>query len=225
MRLILLGPPGVGKGTQAGFIAERYGIPQISTGDMLRTAVRQGTALGLQAKCHMDRGGLVPDALIIGLVTEKIGQAECSNGFQLDGFPRTTAQAEALTAAGVAIDLVVEFWLDDAELLKRSGGRLVHPPSGRTYHVVFNPPRIPGKDDITGEDLVQRQDDRADTAAKRLEVYKQHAGALAAYYAQRAAAGQPLAPRYARISAAASVEEVRERVFEVLDQYAVPQAG
>jgi adenylate kinase len=220
MRLILLGPPGVGKGTQAGFIVNRYGIPQISTGDMLRAAVNQGNALGLQAKSQMDRGGLVPDDIIIDLVRERIRQPDCGAGFQLDGFPRTIPQAEAMAAAGISVDFVVEFWLDDAELLKRSSGRLVHQSSGRTYHVLFNPPRVAGKDDITGEDLTQRIDDRADTAKKRLDVYKLHAGALVDYYSQRAASGEPGAPRYLRISAAGPLQEVREQLFTVLDKYA-----
>jgi adenylate kinase len=220
MRLILLGPPGVGKGTQAGFIVKRYGIPQISTGDMLRAAVNQGNALGLQAKSQMDRGGLVPDDIIIDLVRERIRQPDCGAGFQLDGFPRTIPQAEAMTAAGISVDFVVEFWLDDAELLKRSSGRLVHQSSGRTYHVLFNPPQVAGKDDVTGEDLTQRIDDRADTAKKRLDVYKLHAGALVDYYSRRAASGEPGAPRYLRISAAGPLQEVREQLFRVLDKYA-----
>ena len=220
MRLILLGPPGVGKGTQAGFIVKRYGIPQISTGDMLRAAVSQGNALGQAAKCHMDRGGLVPDGIIIDLVKDRIRQPDCGAGFQLDGFPRTIPQAEAMTAAGIDVDFVVEFWLDDEELLKRSSGRLVHPPSGRTYHVLFNPPRVAGKDDVTGEDLVQRVDDRVDTAKKRLDVYNLHAGALVDYYFRRAASGEPRAPKYLRISAADALQEVREQLFAALDQCA-----
>ncbi len=220
MRLILLGPPGVGKGTQAGFIVKRYGIPQISTGDMLRAAVSQGNALGQAAKCYMDRGGLVPDGIIIDLVKDRIRQPDCGAGFQLDGFPRTIPQAEAMTAAGIDVDFVVEFWLDDEELLKRSSGRLVHPPSGRTYHVLFNPPRVAGKDDVTGEDLVQRVDDRVDTAKKRLDVYKLHAGALVDYYSQRAASGEPRAPKYLRISAADPLQQVREQLFAAIDKCA-----
>ena len=218
MRLILLGPPGVGKGTQAGFIVKRYGIPQISTGDMLRAAVGRGNALGQAAKCHMDRGELVPDGIIIDLVKDRIRQPDCGAGFQLDGFPRTIPQAEAMTAAGIDVDFVVEFWLDDEALLKRSSGRLVHPSSGRTYHVLFNPPRVAGKDDITGEDLVQRVDDRPETAKKRLDVYRLHAGALADYYSRRAASGEPGAPKYLRISAADPLQEVRERLFTALDK-------
>ncbi len=221
MRLILLGPPGVGKGTQAGFIVKRYGIPQISTGDMLRAAVNQGSPLGVQAKSHMDRGGLVPDDLIIDLVKDRVCQPDCSAGFQLDGFPRTIPQAEAMAAADIDVEFVVEFWLDDEELLKRSSGRLVHPPSGRTYHVSFHPPRVAGKDDITGEDLVQRVDDRTDTAKKRLEVYKQHASALVAYYCQRAASGESRAPRHLKISAAGPLQQVREQLFAALDKSAV----
>ncbi len=221
MKLILLGPPGVGKGTQAGFIVKRYGIPQISTGDMLRAAVNQGSPLGVLAKSHMDRGGLVPDDLIIDLVRERIRQPDCSAGFQLDGFPRTIPQAEAMTAAKIDVDFVVEFWLDDEELLKRSSGRLVHAPSGRTYHVSFHPPKVAGKDDVTGEDLVQRVDDQTDTAKKRLDVYKQHAGALIDYYSRRAASGEPGAPQYLRISATESLQQVRERLFAVLGKSAV----
>jgi len=225
MRLILLGPPGVGKGTQAAFITERYGIPQISTGDMLRAAVSAGTPLGREAKRYMDSGGLVPDDVIIGLVSDRIKQADCSAGFLLDGFPRTIPQARAMTAAGIDIDFVVEFWLDDEELLKRSSGRRVHPPSGRTYHVLFNPPRVAGKDDVTGEDLVQRADDREETALKRLEIYKQHAGALVDYYASRAASGEPQAPKRVRISAAGPLQEIRDTLFTALGAYETAPAG
>lgn len=225
MRLMLLGPPGVGKGTQAGFIIERYGIPQISTGDMLRAAVAAGSPLGLAAKRHMDSGGLVPDDVMIGLVGDRIKQADCRAGFLLDGFPRTIPQAEAMTAAGIDVDFVVEFWLGDEELLKRSCGRRVHPPSGRTYHVLFNPPRVAGKDDVTGEDLVQRSDDREETARKRLEVYKQHAGALVDYYARRAASGEPRAPKRVRIFAAGPLREIRDKLFTALGAYETAPAG
>lgn len=217
MKLILLGPPGVGKGTQAGFIVERYGIPQISTGDMLRAAVSRGSPLGREAKRYMDAGGLVPDDVIIGLVKDRIKQPDCSAGFLLDGFPRTIPQATAMTTEVIDIDIVVEFWLDNDELLKRSCGRLVHPPSGRTYHLSFNPPQVAGKDDVTGEDLVQRADDREDTALKRLEVHQLHAGALTDYYFSRAAGGGPHALKYVKISAAGSLREVRDKLFTALD--------
>jgi len=222
MRMILLGPPGVGKGTQAGFITRRYGIPQISTGDMLRAAVRSGTALGQEAKRYMDAGGLVPDTVIIELVKSRIAQDDCRSGFLLDGFPRTVPQAEAMAAAGIGIDFVVEFWLAREELIRRTSGRLVHPASGRTYHAQFNPPKVPGKDDVTGEDLVQRADDRPETAAKRLDVYTQHASALVAYYTGRAAGGEAGAPKYVRVSAQGPVEAVRERLFAALDACRAP---
>ena len=217
MRMILLGPPGVGKGTQAGFIAQRYGIPHISTGEMLRAAVRSGNRLGLEARRHMDAGGLVPDRVIIELVAQRIREADCDAGFLLDGYPRTVVQAQAMAAAGIEIDIVVEFWLTLEELLRRSSGRLVHPASGRTYHTVFNPPQVPGKDDMTGEDLVQRADDRPDAAARRLEVHNQHASALVEHYTTRIARGEPGAPRYVRISAEGPVDAVRDRLFETLD--------
>jgi len=219
MRMILLGPPGVGKGTQAGFIARRYGIPHVSTGDMLRAAVRAGSRLGLEARRHMDAGGLVPDGVIIEMVAQRIREADCGAGFLLDGYPRTAKQAQAMAAAGIEIDFVVEFWLAPEELLRRSSGRLVHPASGRTYHAVFNPPKAPGKDDITGEDLVQRTDDRADAAARRLEIHIQHAPALFGHYSARTDAGEAGAPRYVRISAEGSVEIVRDRLFETLDAH------
>lgn len=216
MRMILLGPPGVGKGTQADFIAQRYHIPHVSTGDMLRAAVRAGSRLGLEAKRHMDTGGLVPDSVIIELVAQRIRKPDCDTGFLLDGYPRTVVQAQAMAAAGIEIDIVVEFWLAPEELLRRSSGRLVHPASGRTYHAVFNPPKVPGKDDITGEDLVQRADDRADAAARRLEVHNQHGPALVEHYTGRVARGEPGAPCYVRISAEGPVEAVRDRLFETL---------
>ncbi|HEY7657038.1 MAG TPA: adenylate kinase [Burkholderiales bacterium] len=216
MRMILLGPPGVGKGTQAGFISRRYGIPHISTGDMLRAAVRAGTALGLEARRHMDAGSLVPDRVIIELVAQRIREADCGAGFLLDGYPRTVAQARALAAAGIEIEAVVEFHLPPQELLRRSSGRLVHPASGRTYHAVFNPPKVSGKDDITGDALVQRADDRADAAARRLDIHNEHAPALAEYYAARITGCEPGAPRYFRISAEGPVEAVRDRLFKLL---------
>jgi len=218
MRIILLGPPGVGKGTQAKFITRRYGIPQISTGDMLRAAVSAGSPVGLEAKRYMDAGGLVPDGVIIELVKNRIKEADCSPGFLLDGFPRTVPQAQAMAAAGIRVDVVIEFWLSREELLRRSSGRLVHPASGRTYHMQFNPPRVPGKDDVTGEDLVQRADDRTDTAAKRLAVYSQHASALVDYYS----GGGRDAPRHVRISADGPVDAVRDRVFAALGACPIP---
>ena len=214
--MILLGPPGVGKGTQAGFIARHYGIPHISTGDMLRAAVRAGSRLGLEARRHMDSGGLVPDGIIIEMMAQRIREADCDAGYLLDGYPRTVAQAQAMAAAGIEIEVIVEFWLAPEELLRRSGGRLVHPASGRTYHGVFNPPKVPGKDDITGEELVQRADDRADAAPRRLEVHNQHAPALVEHYRNRVASGGPGVPRYVRISADGPVEAVRDRLFETL---------
>src|SRR5919206_3828561 len=181
MRLILLGAPGAGKGTQANFIKEKFNIPQISTGDMLRAAVKAGTPLGLAAKQVMDAGGLVPDDVIIGLVKERIAQPDCRQGFLFDGFPRTIPQADAMRDAGVDIDYVIEIDVDDAEIIKRLSGRRVHLPSGRTYHVQFNPPKTPGKDDVTGEDLIQRDDDREETIRKRLQIYHEQTKQLVDY--------------------------------------------
>jgi adenylate kinase len=216
LRLILLGAPGAGKGTQAGFITQKYGIPQISTGDMLRAAVKAGTTLGLAAKAVMDAGGLVPDDVIIGLVQDRIAQPDCANGFLFDGFPRTIPQAEAMKQAGVPIDYVVEVDVDDAEIIKRMSGRRVHLASGRTYHVLFNPPRAAGKDDVTGEDLVQRDDDREETVRKRLAVYHSQTKPLVEYYAKLAAAGAPGAPRHVKIPGVGSVEEIRDQIFAAL---------
>ncbi len=216
MRVILLGAPGAGKGTQAGFIVEKFGIPQISTGDMLRAAVKAGTPLGLEAKKHMDAGALVPDAVIIGMVSERVAQPDCANGFLFDGFPRTIPQAEAMKAAGVNLDHVVEIDVDDSEIIKRMSGRRVHPGSGRTYHVVFNPPRVAGKDDATGEDLVQRDDDREEVVRKRLEVYHSQTRPLVDYYLGWARGGQPGAPRYTRIAGVGSVEDIRAKVLAAL---------
>ncbi len=217
MKLLFLGPPGVGKGTQAAFVTERYGVPQVSTGDMLRAAVGKGTPLGRLAKSHMDCGGLVPDDLIIDLVRSRIAEPDCGAGFLLDGFPRTLTQAQALTAAGVEVDFVIEFWLGEVALLQRSSGRLVHLPSGRTYHMVFNPPRVSGRDDVTGEPLAQRADDRIDTARKRLELYRLHADALSGYYRARAGGADAHASCYARISATGDRHQVRDALFAVLD--------
>jgi adenylate kinase len=216
MRLILLGAPGAGKGTQAAALTQKYAIPQISTGDMLRAAVKAGTPLGLQAKQFMDAGALVPDEVIIGLVKERIKQGDCAKGFLFDGFPRTIPQAEAMRAAGVDIDYVVEIDVDDSEIIKRLSGRRVHPGSGRTYHVQFNPPRTPGKDDVTGEDLVQRDDDREDTVRKRLQVYHDQTEQLVGYYSGWAAKGDGRAPKYRKISGTGSVDEIRDRLFGAL---------
>jgi adenylate kinase len=216
MRLILLGAPGAGKGTQAGFIVEKFGIPQISTGDMLRAAVKAGTPLGLEARKFMDAGALVPDAVIIGLVQERIAQPDCSRGFLFDGFPRTIPQADAMKAAGVVLDHVVEIDVDDAEIIRRMSGRRVHPGSGRTYHVVFNPPKVVGKDDLTGEDLVQRDDDREEVVRKRLEVYQSQTRPLVDYYLGWARSGAPVAPKYTRISGIGSVEDIRDKIFAAL---------
>jgi adenylate kinase len=216
LRLILLGAPGAGKGTQAGFITQKYGIPQISTGDMLRAAVKAGAPLGLQAKQIMDVGGLVPDAVIIGLVKDRIVQADCANGFLFDGFPRTLPQAEAMKVGGVSIDFVVEVDVEDSEIIRRMGGRRVHLASGRTYHLVFNPPKVAGKDDVTGEDLVQRADDSEETVRKRLEVYHSQTRPLVDYYAQWAASGAPGAPKHVRIPGVGSVEGIRDQIFAAL---------
>jgi adenylate kinase len=216
LRLILLGAPGAGKGTQAGFITQKYGIPQISTGDMLRAAVKAGTPLGLQAKKVMDAGGLVPDDVIIGLVQDRIAQQDCAHGFLFDGFPRTIPQAEAMKGAGVPIDYVVEVDVADAEIIKRMSGRRVHLASGRTYHVTFNPPRVAGKDDVTGEDLIQRDDDCEETVRKRLEVYHSQTKPLVEYYAKWAASGAPGAPQHVKIPGVGSVDEIRDQIFSAL---------
>lgn len=217
MRVILLGGPGAGKGTQAGFIVERYGIPQISTGDMLRAAVKAGTPLGLEAKGIMDAGQLVPDELIINLVRARVSEPDCHNGFLFDGFPRTIPQAEALHDAGISLDAVVEIAVDDAEIVRRMSGRRVHLPSGRTYHVNFNPPQTEGKDDVTGEPLVQRDDDREDTVRKRLEVYHAQTAPLIDFYSSGKGARGDAPPRYVRVDGIAAVETVRDSIFEALD--------
>ena len=216
MRLILLGGPGAGKGTQATFIKEKFNIPQISTGDMLRAAIKAGTQLGMEAKKFMDAGGLVPDEVIIGLVKERIKNPDCANGFLFDGFPRTIPQAEAMKQAGVAIDYVLEIDVDDAEIIKRMSGRRAHLASGRTYHVIFNPPKVAGKDDVTGENLVQRDDDKEETVKKRLEVYHSQTRPLVDYYAGWAQSGESMAPKYVRIAGIGSVEEIRARAFAAL---------
>jgi len=218
MRVILLGGPGAGKGTQANFIKERYNIPQISTGDMLRAAVKAGTPLGVEAKKVMDAGGLVSDNIIMGLVEERIQAPDCANGYLFDGFPRTLAQADALKDKGVTIDAVVEIDVDDAEIIKRMSGRRVHLASGRTYHLVFNPPREKGRDDVTGEPLIQRDDDQEETVRERLSVYHDQTEPLIAYYSRWAAAGGEGAPRYVKINGIGKVEEIRDAIFAALDQ-------
>jgi len=217
MRLILLGGPGAGKGTQAKFITERYNIPQISTGDMLRAAVKAGTPLGLEAKKIMDEGGLVSDDIILGLVKERIAEPDCTNGFLFDGFPRTIPQADALKEQGVEIDAVVEIDVDDGEIIKRMSGRRVHLASGRTYHVIYNPPKVEGKDDETGEELIQRDDDREETVRKRLEVYHAQTEPLIEYYSKWATSGETGAPRYVKIAGVGSVEQIRDKIFAGLD--------
>jgi adenylate kinase len=216
MRLILLGPPGAGKGTQAGFITRKFGIPQISTGDMLRAAVKAGTPLGLAAKKVMDSGGLVSDDIIIGLVKDRLTQADCASGYLFDGFPRTIPQAEAMKQAGVGIDFVLEIDVPDSDIVERMSGRRVHPGSGRTYHIRFNPPKVAGKDDISGEDLIQRDDDREETVRKRLEVYHAQTRQLVDYYGNWARSGQQGAPRYRKISGQGAVETITERALAAL---------
>jgi adenylate kinase len=216
MRLILLGAPGAGKGTQAAFICQRFGIPQISTGDMLRAAVKAGTPLGVAAKKVMDSGALVSDDIIIGLVKERLAQADCAKGFLFDGFPRTLPQADAMKAAGVRLDFVLEIDVPDSAIIERMSGRRVHPASGRSYHVKFNPPKVEGHDDVTGEPLIQRADDLEDTVRKRLEVYQQQTRPLVNYYGDWAASGDAGAPRYARISGTGSVDEITARVMGAL---------
>lgn len=217
MKLILLGAPGAGKGTQAKAICEKYGIPQISTGDMLRAAVKAGTPLGLEAKAIMDAGGLVRDDIIIGLVKERITAADCANGFLFDGFPRTIPQAEAMRAAGVDIDFVVEIDVPDSEIVERMSGRRVHVASGRTYHVKFNPPKVEGKDDETGEDLIQREDDNEATVLKRLAVYHEQTEVLVGFYSQLASSGEASAPKYIKVPGVGSVDGIRDAIFRALD--------
>ena len=216
MRLILLGPPGAGKGTQASFIRERFRIPQISTGDMLRAAVKAGTPLGIAAKKVMDAGQLVSDDIIIGLVKERLRDHDCGNGCLFDGFPRTVPQAEAMRHSGVDLDFVLEIDVDEDEIIQRMSGRRVHPGSGRVYHVKFNPPKVPGKDDVTGEPLIQRDDDKEETVGRRLQVYRQQTRPLVDYYAKWAAQGDARAPKYRKISGVGSVAEIRDRVFAAL---------
>jgi adenylate kinase len=216
MRLILLGAPGAGKGTQATFICQKYGIPQISTGDMLRAAVKAGTPLGIEAKKVMDAGGLVSDELIINLVKERIAQSDCANGFLFDGFPRTLPQADAMKAAGVKIDYVLEIDVPFEAIVERMSGRRSHSASGRTYHVKYNPPKVEGQDDVTGEPLVQRPDDKEETVLKRLEVYSAQTRPLVAYYSSWAEAEPEAAPKYRAISGMGSVDDITARAFEAL---------
>ncbi len=216
MRLILLGPPGAGKGTQANFIKEKFGIPQISTGDMLRAAVKAGTPLGIEAKKVMDAGGLVSDDIIIGLVKDRLQQPDCQGGYMFDGFPRTIPQADAMKDAGVPLDVVLEIDVPDAEIIERMSGRRVHVASGRTYHVKYNPPKVEGKDDVTGEPLIQRDDDAEATVRKRLEVYHAQTKPLVEYYTRWAASGDAKAPRVCKISGLGSVEDITARAFEAL---------
>ena len=216
MRIILLGAPGAGKGTQAQLLMQKYGIPQISTGDMLRAAVKAGTELGLAAKKIMDAGGLVSDDLIIGLVKDRIAQPDCKNGFLFDGFPRTIPQAEAMIQAGVNIDYVIEIHVDDAEIIERLSGRRVHAASGRVYHIKYNAPKLAGKDDVTGEELVQREDDKEETVKKRLDVYHTQTEQLVGFYQKLAAAGEKTAPKYAKVEGVGPVDQISATLFSLL---------
>ena len=219
MRLILLGGPGAGKGTQANYIKDKYQIPQISTGDMLRAAIKDGTELGKKAKGYMDSGGLVPDEVIIGLVKERIEKADCQKGFLFDGFPRTIPQADAMKDAGVAIDAVVDINVPDAEIIKRMSGRRVHLASGRTYHITFNPPKEEGKDDVTGEALIQRDDDQEETVRNRLDVYYAQTEPLIDYYKNWESSGESAAPKYIRIEGVGKVEAIRDQIYSALDKF------
>jgi adenylate kinase len=215
MRVILLGGPGAGKGTQANYIKDRYGIPQISTGDMLRAHVKAGSDLGVAAKKIMDEGGLVSDDIIMGMVKERIAEDDCKSGYLFDGFPRTIPQAESLKAAGIAIDAVVEIDVPDDEIIKRMSGRRVHLASGRTYHVSFNPPKEEGKDDVTGEPLIQRDDDQEDTVRARLKIYHDQTEPLINFYSSAAAAGEC---KYVKINGVGGVDDIRDQIFAGLDQ-------
>ena len=216
MKIILLGMPGAGKGTQARFLIEKFKIPQISTGDMLRAAIKAATPLGAEAKQYMDRGALVPDGIVIELVKQRVRQPDCAGGFIFDGFPRTLPQAEALRQAGIDIDYVVEIDVKDDEILKRMSGRRVHPASGRSYHIVFNPPKVPGKDEVTGEELVQRPDDKEETVRQRVAIYHAQTRPLIDYYDQWSASGDPRAPRHVRVQGTGSVDDCRNRLFAAL---------
>ncbi len=216
MRFILLGPPGAGKGTQASFITKKYGIPQISTGDMLRAAIKAGSELGMKAKKLMDAGQLVPDEVILGLVKHRIEEPDCAGGFLFDGFPRTLTQAEAMKNAGLQIDYVLEIAVPDEEIIQRMSGRRVHPASGRTYHIKFNPPKVADKDDLTGEPLILRQDDQPETVKERLHVYHAQTQPLIEYYSKWEAEGDPKAPKHYKVSGTGTVEQIRDRVFAAL---------
>jgi len=216
MRIILLGAPGAGKGTVAKLLTALDGSVQISTGDILRGAVKAGTPLGKEAQGYMDRGDLVPDSLIMGIMEQRLQEKDCQGGFLLDGFPRTIPQADAMRSAGVNLDYVVEIAVDDEEIVKRMSGRRVHLASGRTYHVLFNPPKVEGKDDVTGEDLIQRDDDQEETVRKRLAEYHAKTEPLLAYYSEWAASGAPGAPKYVKIAGVGKVEEIRDRIFAAL---------
>ena len=216
MRLILLGGPGAGKGTQANFITEKFGIPQISTGDMLRAAVNAGTKMGLEAKKIMDSGGLVSDEIIIGIVQDRLAEDDCKTGYLLDGFPRTLAQADAMKDNNIDIDYVVEISVDDAEIIKRMSGRRVHLSSGRTYHVIYNPPKQEGIDDVSGEALIQREDDQEETVKKRLDVYHEQTEPLIDYYSDWAAQNEAKSPKYVKINGIGKVEEIKESIFSEL---------
>jgi adenylate kinase len=216
MRILLLGLPGAGKGTQAQYLMEKYGIPQISTGDMLRAAIKAGTPLGMEAKSYMDNGMFVPDHIVIDLVKARVKEPDCAKGFIIDGFPRNIVQAEALRGAGVEIDFVIEIEVGDGEILRRMVGRRVHPGSGRSYHVEFNPPKVPGKDDVTGEPLMQRPDDNEDTVKRRIATYHSQTKPLIAYYMKWAESGDERAPHYVNIYGKGSVEHIRNKMLAAL---------
>ncbi len=223
MRILLLGLPGAGKGTQAQFLIKSYKIPQISTGDMLRVAMQKNTPLGSEARSYIDRGALVPDPLVTALVRERIQAPDCAQGFIMDGFPRTLPQAEELRQANIDIDFVIEIEVADDEILQRMSGRRVHPPSGRSYHLTFHPPRVPGQDDVTGEPLVQRSDDNEETVKKRIATYHAQTKPLVNYYLNWAASGDPRAPNYINIYGRGAVEHIRDKIFAAIESHAARQ--